>query len=250
MPRHARLRLAGCPWHVIQRGVNRSDCFADDIDRQRYLALFQEHATHHGCTLHAYVLMTNHVHLLISPKSEEGISQTMKAVGERYVPFFNKRHGRTGTLWEGRFRSSLVDSEPYLLICQQYIELNPVRADMVRHPGEYGWSSYLTNASGAPSGLVTPHELYMRLGREQETRARAYRALFHLPPSDKALRAIRDAVNGGFALAQERFVHRVQAITKLPVVRRKQGRKRGEGTKQDGAECSAPREKVVCPLFT
>jgi putative transposase len=173
----------------------------------------------------------------------------MKAVGERYVQFFNKRHGRTGTLWEGRFRSSVVDSEAYLLICYQYIELNPVRANIVQHPSEYPWSSYLANASGSPSGLVTPHELYLHLGREPCARGRTYQALFHLPSTDKHLKLIRDAVNGGFALAEPGFVHRLQSTTKLPVVRRKPGRKRTRQTKQNGAECSAPREMVVCPLF-
>ena len=249
MPRHARLRLAGCPWHVIQRGVNRSLCFADDTDRQRYLALFKEHAAFHECALHAYVLMTNHVHLLLSPKLEDGISRTMKAVGERYVRFFNRRHGRTGTLWDGRFRSSVVDSERYFLICQTYIELNPVRAGMVGHPAEYAWSSYLANTSGSPSGLLTPHELYLRLGLEQAARGQAYGALFRTPSSENQLKLIRDAVNGGFALADEPFAHRVQATTDLPVVRRKPGRKRAEAKEQNEADCSAPREKVVCPLF-
>jgi len=212
MPRHARLRLAGCPWHVIQRGVNRSPCFADDTDRQRYLALFSEYAATHGCALH-------------------------------------KRHGRTGTLWEGRFRSSVVDSEPYLLTCQQYIELNPVRAGMVGHPADYAWSSYLVNASGSPSGLVTPHELYLRLGRGSTERADAYRKLLRRNLSENHLKQIRDAINGGFALANAPFGHRVQATTDRPVLRRKPGRKRAEPTRQDGTDRSAPREKVVCPLF-
>lgn len=203
MPRHARLRWADCPWHVIQRGVNRSLCFTDDVDRQLYLALFKEHAAIHSCKLHAYVLMTNHVHLLISPGSADGISRTMKALGERYVRFFNRRHGRTGTLWEGRFRS----------------------------------------------GLITPHELYCRLGNDVDRRAAAYRSLFHVPTSAAHLELIRNAVNGGFALADPPFIHKVQATTELPVERRKRGRKRGEKQKQNGAECSAPREKVVCPLF-
>jgi putative transposase len=240
--------LAGCPWHVIQRGVNRSLCFADDADRQRYLALLKEHAAANGCHLHAYVLMGNHVHLLISSRSEEGISNAMKAVGERYVRYFNRKHGRTGTLWEGRFRSSVVDSERYFLTCQLYIELNPVRARIVRHPREYPWSSYLSNASGSPSGLLTPHELYLRLGTEPPDRGLAYQALFDTPPEEKRLELIRESVNGGFALADPPFVERVQATTSLPVVRRKPGRKRGP-MKQNGAECSAPREMVVCPLF-
>jgi len=247
MPRHARYRLAGCPWHVIQRGVNRSLCFADDLDRQRYLGWLKDHAGRNGCAIHAYVLMSNHVHLLISPSTEDGLSRTMKSVGERYVRHFNRRHGRTGTLWEGRFRSSIVQSERYLLTCQTYIELNPVRANIARHPAEHAWSSYGTNACGSPAGLITPHELYLRLGNDPCQRARAYQALFRLPHSEKELAAIRDAVNGGFALAEKAFIDPLQDVTDIPLLRGKRGRKRG--TKQNGAECSAPREKVVCPLF-
>jgi len=249
MPRHARVRLAGCPWHVIQRGVNRSLCFRDDLDRQRYLGLLKDHAAENDCVIHAYVLMGNHVHLLISPASESGLSRTMKALGERYVPFYNRRHGRTGTLWEGRFRSNLVQSERYLAMCQTYIELNPVRADIVRHPAQYPWSSFLSNASGAPSGIVTPHERYLALGTDACQRANAYQALFRTPPSQRDLELIRDAVNAGYALGDEAFTRRLEAMKGIPVTRRKPGRKREAPEKQNGAECSAPRELGVCPLF-
>jgi putative transposase len=242
MPRHARVRLADCPWHVWQRGVNRSACFADDLDRQRYLGLLKDHAAHHGCDIHAYVLMTNHVHLLITPRSEHGLSHAMKAVNERYVPFFNRRHGRTGTLWEGRFRSNLVQSETYLFVCQTYIELNPVRADMVRHPAQHPWSSYLANASGAPSGLVTPHERYLALAPTAEQRARAYQALAEAPLSLKQLDQIRKAIAVGYALGDAAFTKDLEARKGIPVTRRKPGRKRRSAEKQNGAECSAPRE--------
>ena len=175
MPRHARVRIAKCPWHVIQRGVNRSPCFLDDADRRLYLNLLRAYSRRHACAVHAYVLMTNHVHLLVSPEDEDGLSKMMKALGERYVPYFNRLHGRTGTLWEGRFRSSVVQSERYLMICQRYIELNPVRAGIVARAGDLPWSSYAANAMGVPSDLVTPHELYLRLGPDRYERAKAYR---------------------------------------------------------------------------
>ena len=249
MPRHARLRLADCPWHVIQRGVNRARCFVDDHDRQRFLSLLKDHAADNGCAIHAYVLMDNHVHLLVTPDSEDGLSRTMKALGERYVPQFNRRHGRTGTLWEGRFKSHVVQSESYLFTCQAYIELNPVRADMVRHPARYPWSSYLANASGAPSGLVTPHERYLALGIDQLQRANRYQTLFDVPPSAKDLAIIREAINVGYALGDKGFVKRLEEAKGVSASRRKPGRRRKATENENGAECSAPRELGVCPLF-
>ena len=199
--------------------------------------------------MHAYVLMTNHVHLLVTPDSDDGLTDTMKAVNERYVPNFNRRHGRTGTLWEGRFRSNLVQSERYLFICQTYIELNPVRAQMVKHPSEYPWSSYLTNATGSPSGLITPHERYLALGGEPTKRGDAYRGLFRLPPSPKELEAIREAINVGYALGDESFVRGVEKMKGVPLSRRKPGPMRKEGDKHTGADGSAPRQLGVRPLF-
>ncbi|HEY2629789.1 MAG TPA: transposase, partial [Usitatibacter sp.] len=174
MPRRARLRISGLPLHVIQRGVNRAACFRSDRDRRRYLALLADAALLQGCRIHAFVLMTNHVHLLMSGDEPDSSSRMMKSLGERYVPEFNRRHGRTGTLWEGRFRSSVIDTERYLIECQRYIELNPVRAGMVLHPREYPWSSYRTNAEGRPSRLVIGHECYLRLASTDDERRAAY----------------------------------------------------------------------------
>ena len=249
MPRHARVRLAGCTWHVWQRGVNRSPCFVDDLDRQRYLGLLKEQGARHGCFVHAYVLMTNHVHLLITPDSDDGLSATMKAINERYVAKFNRRHGRTGPLWEGRHRSNLVQSERYLFVCQTYIELNPVRADMVRHPADYPWSSYLTNATGSPSGLITPHERYVALGRDASERGRAYQQLFHMPPSSKQLETIRGALASGYALGDLAFVKGVENAKGIPMAPRKRGRKRHDAESKTGRNCSSPRELGVRPLF-
>jgi putative transposase len=147
MPRHARLRIGGLPLHVIQRGVNRCACFGDESDYGVYLALLEELSTRYECAMHAYVLMTNHVHLLVTPPEPDGASKLMKHLGQRYVQYFNRRHKRTGSLWEGRFRSSLIDSEGYLMRCHRYVEMNPVRAGMVQRPSDYRWSSHGSNES-------------------------------------------------------------------------------------------------------
>ena len=146
MPRKPRFNIVGIPQHVIQRGNNREPCFYSEQDYQRYLKDLSDSAKKHDCRIHAYVLMTNHVHLLVTPMVEHGISNMMQALGRRYVYYINKNYQRSGTLWEGRYKASLIDSERYLLTCMRYIELNPVRAKMVEHPGEYPWSSYQANA--------------------------------------------------------------------------------------------------------
>ena len=146
MPRRARLRLAGYPVHIVHRGNNRAACFRDDTDYRVYLVLLCQHSQEFDCAVHAYVLMTNHVHMLVTPQRADGTSFMMKQVAQRYVHYFNKKYGRTGTLWDSRYKSSIVDERRYLLCCYRYIELNPVRAGMVQHPAEYVWSSYGCNA--------------------------------------------------------------------------------------------------------
>src|SRR5215467_13960820 len=141
MPRRARIMLAEVPVHIIQRGHNRDICFFSDRDYKRYLDDLRELAPQFGCAVHAYCLMTNHVHLLLTPQTTDGCGLLMKRLGQCYVQYVNRSYGRSGTLWEGRFRSALVQSERYLLACSRYIELNPVRAAIVRHPSHYRWSS-------------------------------------------------------------------------------------------------------------
>lgn len=192
--------------------------------------------------------MDNHVHLLVTPNAEDALSQTMKAVNERYVPRFNRRHGRTGTLWEGRFRSNVVQSERYLFTVQTYIEQNPVRASMVRHPAEFHWSSYLTNATGSPSGLVTPHERYLALSRDCDERGKAYQRLFGIPTTAKQLEMIRQAIAGGYAMGDKAFTTALEDSKGISVTPRKPGPRKGE-RKEKGAECSAPYELGVRPLF-
>ena len=210
MPRHARLRIAGHPLHVIQRGNNRSSCFRDEGDYGLYLGLLDELAALFGCAIHAYVLMTNHVHMLLTPQRSDGPSHLMKHLGQRYVQHYNRVHSRTGSLWEGRFRSSIVDSEGYLFRCQRYIELNPVRAGMVGDPWEYPWSSYGANAGRTSSKFLVPHHQYEALGTSNEQRAIRYRELFRDELTTPELEEIRAAANGGFALGSKAFVAGVE----------------------------------------
>jgi len=165
-----------------------------------YLALLAEQSALHGCDVHAYVLMSNHVHLLVTPSSDHSVSRMMKAVGERYVRAFNKRHRRTGTLWEGRFKSTIVDSAKYLFTLYRYIEMNPVRAGLVSHPSQYAWSSYGVNANGEESKLITPHPLFLAIADDEMKRRGRYRAMFGEPLTEDELNDIRAALSGGFAL--------------------------------------------------
>ncbi|RYF03876.1 MAG: transposase [Oxalobacteraceae bacterium] len=203
MPRPPRIVLPSVPLHVIQRGNNRIPCFAHDNDHLVYLDMLRECAHDVGCALHAYVLMTNHVHLLLSPDDASSVSMMMQRLGQRYVQYFNRRHRRTGTLWEGRFRSSLIQDDRYFLICHRYIELNPVRAQMVEKPADYRWSSYRTNALGNDNPLLTPHALYASLGANRSACQAAYRGLFDEVLSEEVLNEIRHAGNGNRRLGAD-----------------------------------------------
>jgi putative transposase len=196
MPRPHRVVLPSIPLHVIQRGNNRAPCFHLQNDYVVYLGMLHECAFDAGCAVHAYVLMSNHVHLLLSPDSADGASKMMQRLGQRYVQYFNRRHTRTGTLWEGRFRSSPVQDARYFLVCQRYIELNPVRAHMVDAAADYPWSSHRTNAYGQASSLITPHATYASLGDVPAVRHAAYRQLFEEVLSAEMLDELRKAGNG------------------------------------------------------
>ena len=206
MARRPRLLLPAVPLHIIQRGNNRNPCFASETDYLVYLSLLQQYSAISACQVHAYVLMTNHVHLLLSSGSRDGASILMRRLGQHYVQYFNRRHQRTGTLWEGRFRSCLVEQERYLLICHRYIELNPVRAHMVGDPAAYPWSSFRANALGEENFLVTPHVVYEGLGRHAAERRSAYRHLFQDAMSDQLLEQIRRASNSNSPLGPDAFV--------------------------------------------
>ena len=229
MPRRARLSIAGIPWHIIQRGNNRSACFYADEDYHRYLATLREQAEKHGCRVHAYVLMTNHVHLLITPERKDSAALLMKHLGQRYVQYINRTYKRSGTLWEGRFRSCLAQSTDYVLACYRYIELNPVRASMVTHPRHYPWSSYRANASGIYSELLTPHEEYLALGRCNRSRRLAYCDLFNVHLAADVVSDIRVSTNGNFALGNERFKQEISAMLDRRVTPARAGRPPGKG---------------------
>lgn len=226
MPRRARLVLAGVPMHLIQRGNNRQACFFGDEDYACYLDWLRESAARTGCQVHAYVLMTNHVHLLVSAEPPGAAGAMMKALGQRYAQYVNRTYRRSGTLWEGRYRSCLTGEEAYFLACQRYIELNPVRAGMVEHPGEYRWSSYRANAQGEADPTLTPHDLYEALGADAGARAAAYRALFGAVLAPGLVEEIRRATNGNHALGSARFAAQVAVALGQRSVPGKPGRPR------------------------
>ena len=224
MPRRARLSLPGIPWHIIQRGNNRTVCFYAEEDYRRYLDELETLAARFGCAVHAYALMTNHVHLLLTPAKADSAGLLMKHLGQRYVQYVNRSYRRSGTLWEGRFRSCLTQTEDYVLACYRYIELNPVRAGMVRQPRDYRWTSYPANADGRRDSLITPHDQYLRLGREAEARRQAYRALFKAHLDEETVDRIRAATNGNYVLGGSRFEAEIAAALKRRVARGKAGR--------------------------
>lgn len=200
MPRQPRFIVPGIALHVRQRGNNGEDCFRTDRDRLVYVATLRQLCVKTRCALHAYCLMTNHVHLLLTPPDAAACSNLMRDLGQRYVQYFNRRHGRTGTLWEGRYRSCLVDSAHYVLGCHRYIEMNPVRACMVATPADYRWSSFHANSGGMQSTMLAPHAEYGALALHEEARYDAYRGLFAAPEDPALVAAIRDATDGGYAL--------------------------------------------------
>lgn len=226
MPRRARIALPNVPIHLIQRGNNRQPCFFAEEDYRRYLDWLAEYALKLRCRVHAYMLMTNHVHLLISSDRADAGGALMKLLGQRYVQYVNRVYRRSGTLWEGRFRSCLVQEEDYLLGCQRYIEMNPVRANMVAHPADYKWSSYRANAQGERDALVQPHALYEALGGDEISRQAAYRELFRYELEPGLVDEIRRATNGNFVLGSGRFAAEVSSMIGRRAIPGQSGRPR------------------------
>lgn len=226
MARQPRLDLPGITQHVVQRGNDRQACFAEAIDYGQYLQELRESAIKHGCAVHAYVLMTNHVHLLVTPTSAGSVSRMMQAVGRRYVGSFNARYRRTGTLWEGRFKAALVDTTRYLLACYRYIELNPVRAHMVAEPAIYPWTSYHANALGQSNPLLTPHATYLALGDHADARQAAYRAWVNDTFDEAELAELRLHTQQQRAWGSDRFRRQVEALTSRAATVRPRGRPR------------------------
>lgn len=204
MPRQSRLVLPGTAMHVIQRGNNRAACFRGRSDHLVYLLHLGELALKFACAVHAYCLMPNHVHLLLTPASEDSLT-LMRELGQRYVQYFNRRHGRTGTLWEGRFRSSVTQSARYVLACYRYIELNPVRAGLAEGPHCYEWSSHSGNAGSHRDSLLSPHAEFLALGSSPQSRREAYLGLFQQPLEPDLLEEIRGSTNAGYPLASPAF---------------------------------------------
>jgi len=213
MARLPRFFLPGYPLHVIQRGNNRAVTFRSSEDCIHYLQLLGAAAARNGLEIHGYTLMSNHVHLVATPRDPEGLPHTMQALGRSYVLWFNRKYGRTGTLWEGRYRATIVDTDRYLLTCQKYVEENSLRAGMVEDPAAYRWSSFRANALGEDDPIVVPHHVYTSLARDSVSRQAAYRGLFTQPVSMQELRAIRNATNHAWALGDSAFQRRIEDET-------------------------------------
>ena len=211
MPRQARFIVPDLALHVIQRGHNRNACFLHDTDRLVYLSSLAEMLRKTGCALHAYCLMTNHIHMLLTPPNGDACATLMRNLGQRYAQYFNRRYERTGALWEGRYRSCLVDSAAYVLACYRYIERNPVRAAMVSSLAEYRWSSLAGNCGRALNKLLTPHAEYTALGMDDGVRNRAYAQMVGEADDPEFLTAIRDATNGGLALVNAALKSKLEA---------------------------------------
>lgn len=223
MARRQRLRVTGLPAHIIQRGNNRQACFYAEADYQFFLHHLSELAKRFKCEVHAYVLMTNHIHLLLTPYLARGPSWLMKLLAQRYVQYINKTYRRSGTLWDGRFRSGFVQDSRYVLACYRYIELNPVRANMVKHPIQYPWSSYAANAAGKSLPWLTPHGEYLALGSDEEKRQAGYRGLFGSELDQQLLREIRMSAHGGYAIGSSRFREEIESALKLRATPRAPG---------------------------
>ena len=223
MPRRARMYIPSLPYHIVQRGNNREACFVEPENYQYYLGLWKENAKRYGISVHAYCLMTNHIHFLVTPHTEQSISKAMSVIGSRYAYYFNRSYKRTGTIWEGRHKSSLVQSERYLLTCMRYIELNPVVANMVSKPEEYKWSSYLVNAWGKESALVQ-HDEYLRLDKDKDRRGYAYRELFKHHLSEHEIHLIEKAEEYCQPVSDDGFRKQIESRYGIKLGKMKKGR--------------------------
>jgi putative transposase len=216
--------LAGVPCHVVQRGNNRDACFFTEDDYRFYLEALGDACRRYQVDLHAYVLMTNHVHLLMTPQNSDGVSRVMQSLGRRYVQYVNRIYRRCGTLWESRHKASLVDEEHYLLACYRYIEFNPVAAGMVSHPASYRWSSFACNACGNADDLVSPHPVYVRLGKDAPSRQSCYRELFAIQLEKGQVRAIETALDFSMPLGNDRFRQKIEHALGRSIGQARRGR--------------------------
>jgi putative transposase len=224
MARQPRLALPGYPHHVIQRGNNRQPIVLDETDRKMLYSLWLEESQRHKVAVNAYVLLDNHFHMLLTPPSEEAMSLMMQSVGRSYVRYFNKRHNRSGTLWEGRYKSSLVDSEAYLLTCMAYIDLNPVRAGLVELPEHFNWSSYRHLMGQKIDKLVTPHALYWGLGNTPFSREAAYAQFVASGLSASVQKDLTESALKGRVVGRPEFLQSLQKTTQRQILPQKAGR--------------------------
>ena len=224
MPRKPRFFLPDIPAHIVQRGHSREPVFYEDGDYSVYLGWLEEAAERYECAIHAYVLMTNHIHILATPHDKQGISRMMQYIGRKYVPYINYTYGTSGSIWEGRYKASLIHDEEYLLTCMRYIELNPVRASMVNNPSQYRWSSYRANAQGKGNPIITPHALYTAIGKNMTQRIAAYRTLFAAHIDKDSLRVIRAAWQTGTPLGNDYFREKIERKLKSKVGQARRGR--------------------------
>ena len=224
MPRIRRSCVPGLPLHIVQRGNNKQLCFHGTPDNLAYLDALKFAALRYGVDVHAYVLMTNHVHLLVTPRDEKGASRMMQHLGRKYVQRFNEVHKRTGTLGEGRFRSSIVDTEAYLLACYRYIELNPVRANMVLLPEEYRWSSFRQNALGQHDEIITSRQEWLDLGKTMAERCSNYRKLFASCSGHDDIELIRFAIRKGLPTGSKTNRKRIETMLRKRIGSGRRGR--------------------------
>ncbi|MFT5659347.1 MAG: putative transposase [Gammaproteobacteria bacterium] len=213
MARLPRYYIKNQPQHIIQRGIDQQDIFFDDVDYQYYLDCLYAAAYNNNLQIHAYVLMPDHVHLLASPGEEKSISKTLQSLGRNYVQHFNDNYENEGTLWEGRYRATVLDPAEYLLKCSRYIELNPVRSGLVKNPKDYKWSSYSHNALAREDDTLTEHRVYKQLGSTDKERSKAYRDMFKTRISDDEIETITNATNKGWALGNEKFVKKIETAS-------------------------------------
>lgn len=224
MARLPRITPINIPVHIIQRGNNRQACFASDDDHIAYAGWLKDYSQKYGVDIHAWVMMTNHIHLLCTPRQHGGVSSMMQALGRRYVRYFNFVYKRSGTLFEGRYKSCLVQEDDYLLEVYRYVELNPVRAGMVDTPGDYLWSSFQINGLGKKSELCTAHDNYLMLGNTPKERQQNYCNLFLSGSAKQILEHIRTATNKGMVVGNNRFRDEIEALTGRRVREKKRGR--------------------------
>ncbi|WP_292934278.1 transposase [Noviherbaspirillum sp.] len=224
MARLPRLVVPHQPHHIIQSGTDRQPIFRDADDYSAFLRWLREAARQFKVAVHAYVLMPTHLHLLVSPSDEPGLGRMMQWVGRHYVPYFNTRYGRAGTLWQGRYKATVIESERYFLVCSRYIESNPVRSGLVQEPADYAWSSYAHHAGVKPDPLITDHPLYWALGNTPFEREAAYKDLMNQGLTTREVDALSEATRKGWPLGSEKFISMLAKQSERRVTPAKRGR--------------------------